>query len=1178
LNIKNEIKNRIKNEILVIDGAMGTQIQSLDIPQSAWIDDNGIDQEGCNELLNATAPDLISTIHNRYASSGADLIKTNTFGSMGWVLDEYDMSHRAYELTLKGTQIVREICDKFNNSSEVTALASPNKKYVLGSIGPGTKLPSLKHIHYDEMYKDYKEMALALIDGGVDVYLLETCQDPLQIKSAINALQDANRERDVDIPIMVSVTIELSGTMLIGTDAETIVTILEPYDILSLGFNCGTGPQQVKKHIATLSELWDRPISVHSNAGLPQNRGGVAYYPMGDEEFQKEQSTFTDFDGVSFLGGCCGTTPQHIKALKNATQNITPKPPTGKIEPSIASLFNSVELFQKPAPLLIGERSNATGSKAFRELIIEADYEGTLTVGQQQVRAGAHVLDVNVEFAGRDGAVDMKEVISLYNQNISIPLMPDATRVNTMEEGLKSIGGKAIINSVNLEDGEDKLDEICILAKKYGTALVCLTIDEVGMAKTKEDKVRIASRIYDLCVNRHGIDPSNLIFDMLTFTVGSGDLEYRNAGIETLEAIRELHIKYPKVGSTLGLSNISFGLAKNARIYLNSVFLHHCIEAGMTSVIINVQHIIPLSKMKNEDREICEELLFNPDDTTLFRFIEHFSEVTIDDSASDEEYQKLSGEEKIGYLLKDGDKERIIPLVEELRTTIKPDRIVNEILIDTMKEIGELFGSGEMQLPFVLQSAETMKATVDYLNPYLEKQEKKTETSMVIGTVKGDVHDVGKNLVDIILSNNGFKIHNIGIKVDLENFLMTLKDKNADAIGMSGLLVKSTQVMKDNLEEMQRLGIKKPVLLGGAALTKSFVDDYCRPNYDGKIFYCRDAFDGVIAMSRIEKYNEDNSVGLDDKLAGDLVKIDKPKEKKKIIIPPFEQLKMPDRTVEIPTPPFWGRRVLQKADLDLDMIYDWVNKRSLFKMHWGYKSKGMTKEAYKKQLDTIVYPAYERLKREFKAKDLFEPTIIYGYYPCRSDDKDLYLFDESRGWNTDANASRENFEDIKHLATTKFTFPRQGRKPHRALSDFFRHDRDDVIALSCVSAGAKFSEYEKELYAEGKYLEYNMVHGLSVELAEALAEVMHKQVRLDLGIASKDEGHSLRDVRMNRYQGSRYSFGYAACPDLEASRELFDVLKPEDFGIELSETFQIHPEQSTSALVVHHKSASYYSV
>jgi len=1168
LNSTKKIKELLNKRILVIDGATGTQIQNLDIPKEAWLDENGAEQEGCNELLNATAPKLMQEVHNAYAKAGADLIKTNTFGSMPWVLDEYGMGDRAYELSKKGAEIVKEICDKYSTPEQ--------PRFVLGSIGPGTKLPSLGHIHYDEMTKGYTTTALGLIDGGCDIFLLETCQDPLQIKSAIHACQEANSQRGVKLPIMVSVTIELSGSMLIGTDATTIVTILEPFDILSLGFNCGTGPDQVKKHIKTLSELCSIPISVHANAGLPQNRGGYTYYPMGPIEFTQKQLEFIEFDGVSFLGGCCGTTPQHIHALKKAVESIKPKKPIGSIEPSIASLFNTTELFQKPAPLLIGERSNATGSKAFRELIIASDYDGTLTVGQAQVRDGAHCLDVNVEFAGRDGAKDMRAVMELYNQKIPLPLMPDATRVNTMEEALKCIGGKPIINSVNLEDGEDKLDAICQLSKKYGTALVCLTIDEKGMAKTTKEKLQIAERIYDLAVNRHKINPRNLIFDMLTFTVGSGDLEYRDAAIQTLEAIRELHIRHPEVGSTLGLSNISFGLDKNARIFLNSVFLHHCIQAGLTSVIINVKHIVPLTKMTKEDIDICEELLFSPDDQSLFKFIEHFSDKSIDDSSTDEEYEAMSSEEKIASLLLDGDKDRMIPLVEEVRQEIEPDRIVNEILIDAMKVVGELFGSGQMQLPFVLQSAETMKATVDYLNPYLTKQEKETDTTLVIGTVKGDVHDVGKNLVDIILSNNGFKVINVGIKTQLETYLDVHKKHKVQAIGMSGLLVKSTAVMRDNLEAMAEMGMDIPVLLGGAALTRSFVDDFCRPIYKGAIFYCRDAFDGVIAMSRIEKYNEDPSVGLDTRLAGDM-KERKEVKKKEIIIPPFSEIKMPE-PVDIPTPPFWGRRVMQKDNLDLDMVFGWVNQRTVIKMHWGYKSKGMSKEDYQKLLNDTVYPAYERLKREFIERELFDPTIIYGYYPCRSSDQELILFDEGEGWNIDANANREPFDKVVGRAVTQFSFPRQGRKPYRALSDFFRHDRHDIVALTCVSAGDKFSVYEKELYDAGKYLEYNMVHGFSVELAEALAEIAHKQIRLDLNIAREDEGHTLRDVRMNRYQGARYSFGYAACPDLEQSRELFDILKPEEFGIELSETFQIHPEQSTSALVVHHPKATYYAI
>ncbi len=1167
MSITQTIQSLLQERILVIDGAMGTQIQDLEIPSEAWIDDKGIEQEGCNELLNDTAPELIKRIHKRYAMAGADLIKTNTFGCMPWVLDEYGMGERAYELSKKGAALVKEICE---------AYATPEQsRFVLGSIGPGTKLPSLGHIHYDEMYEGYKTVAQGLIDGGCDVFLLETCQDPLQIKAALHACQDANESRDVKLPVMISVTIELSGSMLIGTDATTIVTILEPFDILSLGFNCGTGPDQVKKHLKTLSELWHKPISVHANAGLPQNRGGYTYYPMGPDEFTDKQLEFTEFDGVSFLGGCCGTTPQHIQALKKAVGSLKPKAPSGSIAPSIASLFNTTELFQEPAPLLIGERSNSTGSKAFRELIIASDYEGTLQVGQAQVRDGAHCLDVNVEFAGRDGSKDMRAVMELYNQKIPLPLMPDATRVNTMEEGLKCIGGKPIINSVNLEDGEEKFHAVCKLAKKFGTALVCLTIDETGMAKTTEIKVAQAERMYDMAVNGHGIDPRNLIFDVLTFTVGSGDLEYRDAAIQTLEAIRELHKRHPEVGSTLGLSNISFGLDANARRYLNSVFLHHCLQAGLTTVIINVKHIIPLAKMSDADREVCEELLFSPDDDSLFKFIEHFSDVTIDEEGDDEAYLAMSTQEKIAKLLLDGDKERMIPLVEEARHEIHPDIIVNEILIDAMKVVGELFGSGQMQLPFVLQSAETMKTTVDYLNPYLTKQEKETDTTLVIGTVKGDVHDVGKNLVDIILSNNGYKVVNVGIKTELQEYLDVVEKQSIQAIGMSGLLVKSTAVMKDNLEAMAEMGMTIPVLLGGAALTRSFVDDFCRPIYKGPIFYCRDAFDGVIAMSRIEKYNEDNSVGLDTRMAGDMMEREK-KVKKKVVIPPFSEIKLPEPQ-PVPTPPFWGRRVLQKEDLDLDMVFNWVNQRTVIKFHWGYKSKGMTKEEYQKLLDKTVYPAYERLKKEFVEKGLFEPTIIYGYYPVRSNDQEMYVFDESEGWNVDANANREPLSDVIGRAVGTFSFPRQGRKPHRALSDFFHHDRHDVLPITCVSAGSKFSAYEKELYDAGKYLEYNMVHGFSVELAEALAEVAHKQIRLDLGIAEK-EGHTLRDVRMNRYHGARYSFGYPACPDLEQSRLIFDLLKPEEFGIELSETFQIHPEQSTTALVVHHSKATYYAV
>lgn len=1163
MSVKAYLLDTITRRPVIIDGAMGTQLQERadKIPESAW---EGM--EGCNELLNVTCPEVMGSIFHAYLTAGADLITTNTFGSFRWVLDEYGIGHRSYELSRAGAAVCKAECDKFSTPD--------HPRFVLGSIGPGTKLPSLGHIHYDEMFQGYVECCLGLIDGGADIFLLETCQDPLQIKAALHACEAANTERGTDLPIMVSVTIELAGTMLIGTDAQTIAAIMEPFDILSLGFNCGTGPEQYAKHVKTLSAVWGKPISVHANAGLPQNRGGYSFYPMGPDEFADRQCGFLEYEGVSFLGGCCGTTPQHIRALVNKVSTLKPKKPIGSQPNALASLFGTVPLMQEPAPLLVGERSNATGSKAFRELLLAEDYEGTLSVAQEQVRAGAHVLDLSVGFAGRDETKDMNAVMALYAQKINLPMMPDSTQTPALEAALKLIGGKPIINSVNLEDGIEKFDKVCALAKKFGAALVCLTIDETGMAKTKERKLEVAERIYTLATQKHGINPQDLVFDLLTFTVGSGDEEYRDAAIQTIEAIRALRTRHPEVGAILGLSNISFGLHKDARPYLNSVFLHHCIEAGLTSVIINVKHIIPMAKISDEDKKICEDLLFDrlSDGAALFNFINHFdSREAIDTAAEDEAYLAMSDEEKIAKLLMDGDKERMLPLVEEVRHRIAPERIVNEILIDAMKVVGELFGSGQMQLPFVLQSAETMKATVDALNPYLPKQEKTTETVLVLGTVKGDVHDVGKNLVDIILTNNGFKVINLGIKVELESFVEAVKNSNASAIGMSGLLVKSTQVMKENLEALAASGIEIPILLGGAALTRSFIDDFCRPIYKGPIFYCKDAFDGVTAMGRIEAGNFDTD------LHGNARDEWEENIKETVIIPPFAEIKMPSRDVRIPTPPFWGRRVMSMTPQMMNLAFEWVNHKILFKQRWGYNSKGLTKEAYDKQLNDVVWPAYERLKSQFVNEGLFDPKVIYGYWPCRSDDTTLLVFDEGEGWNNESERNREPLESVIGRAAHQFTFPRQRKAPHRALSDFFHRESHDLLALTCVSAGSRLSVYEKELYDAGKYSEYYLVHGLGVELAEALAEIAHKQIRLDLGI-SDNEGSTLADVQMNKYQGSRYSFGYPACPDLELNVPLFDLLKPQELGITLSETFQIVPEQSTSALVVYHPNATYYNI
>ncbi len=1147
------IKKLVQERILIIDGAMGTQLQAKakEIPQSAWES-----KEGCNELLNRTAPDIIRSIHEAYAKADADIIKTNTFGAMPWVLEEYDLASEAYDLTKRGCQLVKEVCEKYS---------IPDKpRFCACSLGPGTKLPSLNHIDYDEMYEGYAQCAKGAKDGGADIFLLETCQDPLQIKAAIHACQDIAPK----IPIMVSVTIEQTGTMLIGTDAATIATILEPFDIFSLGFNCGTGPDMIERHLQTLSQVWDRPISVHANAGLPQNRGGYTYYPMGPKEFTELEAKLTKYPGVAMIGGCCGTTPQHIKALSDAVKGKKPLPPQGSQPRSLASLFETKALHQEPPPFLMGERSNATGSKAFRELLLKSDYEGTLSVAQQQVRSGAHGLDVSVGFAGRNETKDMKEVIKLYNEKIPIPLMPDSTQVPALEVALKHIGGRPIINSANLEDGIEKFDKICSLAKRHGAALVLLTIDEEGMAKTKEKKLAVAERMYERAVNLHGLNPGDLVFDLLTFTVGSGEEEYQDAAIQTIEAIRELRQRHPEVGAVLGVSNISFGLEKHAREYLNSVFLHHCVQAGLTMAIVNVKNLIPYHKISEEDREVCEDLLFNRREKgdPLFRFIEHFSKAEKKEASSDDELSKLPLEQQIHKLLVDGDKERMMPLLEKAKDQIDPEKIINEILINAMKEVGELFGSGQMQLPFVLQSAEVMKAAVDYLNQFLPKAEKSSQTTLILGTVKGDVHDVGKNLVDILLTNNGFKVVNLGIKVELSEFIKAYKEHNAHAIGMSGLLVKSTQVMLENLKELKAQGIDVPILLGGAALTKKFVDEFCRPEYDGPIFYCRDAFDGIVAMSRIEEGNFDTKLGSDSE------------EEIEVEVKPQEEVKIDPKDVilpppaPVPTPPFWGRKELV---IDPDIAYEWINKRLLFKQRWGYKSKGMSKEEYQRQLEEKVIPAFERLRKELS--DIFAPTLLYGYWPARRVDNELYVFGEEFGWQKEEDANREPIESIIGDAIEIFTFPRQCKKPHRCIADYFHDERMDVCAFTCVSAGSKFSEYEGELFKAGKYHEYHLVHGLSVELAEALAEIVHKQIRIELGIL-RGEKPDLRDVKMVGYQGARYSPGYPACPDLELNRHIFNLLKPEEYGIELSETFQIHPEQSTCAIVVHHPEAKYFNV
>ena len=860
-NIKEKLKELIKEQYLIIDGATGTELQKKDIKKEDWII-NGNNIEGCNEILNITAPYIMKEIHIDYLNANANITKTNSFGAIPWVLSEYDIADKSYELAKSAALIANEAREEY--------LKNPNSKgdlnrdiFIAGSLGPGVKLPSLGQISFDEMYNGYTEAARGLIDGGVDIILLETAQDVLQLKAAILAVNDTAKKLNKEIPIMVSVTIEKEGTMLLGTDIETAYTILSNLDIFSIGMNCGTGPDMAMRHIKRLSEISCMPISIHSNAGLPENRDGKAYYSMTPEEFADINSEFFSLNGLSFIGGCCGTTPLHIDALAKKVKGIKPKKTAlEKPRPYIASLFNTVSIKQEPAPLMIGERSNATGSKIFRELMIAGDMDGMLDIGIKQVKAGSHAIDVNAAWAGRDEIEDITKIISAYVKQISLPLVIDAIKPNVIEAALKVYGGKPIINSANMEQGKEKFDAICSLAKKYGASIMLLTIDEKAMALTCEDKLRMSDRMYERAVNVHKILPHDIIFDPLTFTLASGDENSFLAGVQTLNAIKELSKKYPECSISLGVSNISFGLKEEARKIMNSVFLYEAINHGLTTAIVNVAQILPLSKIDEKEIELARELIYNKSNSKepLINYINHFSDKK-EKKVNTEENIKKPIREAIRDAMLDGEWKDMQVLLNEVKENSEEfggeklfaQAIIDEILLPTMADIGVKFGEGTIQLPFVLGSAEVMKKSVDFLSEFLEKKKQDKTAKIILGTVAGDVHDVGKNLVEIIIKNNGFETVNLGTKVSIEKFIEAYHEHNADCIGMSGLLVKSTEVMKDNLAYIRDKGLKIPILLGGAALTKNFVENTCKKVYGdtAKIFYCKDGFDDILAIKEI---------------------------------------------------------------------------------------------------------------------------------------------------------------------------------------------------------------------------------------------------------------------------------------------------------------------------------------
>jgi len=1161
-NLKMDIekyKRLLKEKIVIFDGAMGTNLQrfnpSLDDYQG---------KDGCNEVLCLSRPEWIKQIHSDFFAVGCDFVETNSFGANRIVLDEYGLAGQVLELNRAAAQLAREIAKQFSTSAQ--------PRFVAGSMGPGTKLPSLGHITFDLLRQSYEEQARGLLEGGADLLLIETCQDLLQVKAAVNGALGAQKALKITVPITVQVTMESTGTMLLGSDMATAITVIECFPVQTIGLNCATGPMEMGSHVRVLSQMTDRFISVLPNAGLPENIGGKAVYKLTPDELAKFILQFVNESGVNIVGGCCGTTREHLQKVVETVGKLTPSPRSISRNARIASLYQSVPLRQEPPPLIVGERTNANGSKAFRDILNANDFDSSVHLANTQEKEGAHAIDVCTAFVGRDEIKDMSEVIRRFALQVKAPLMIDSTEANVIETALKLLGGKSIVNSINLEDGEERLHRICPLLKTYGAAVVALTIDEEGMAKTADKKLAIAKRIYKLATGKFGIPPDDLIFDALTFTLGSGDEDLRKAGLETIKAVKLIKSEFPESHTLLGVSNVSFGLNPSARSVLNSVFLHYALEAGLDLAIVNFQKITPYLKIKNTWRDLARQIIFDerkfgPDGALLFdplkEFLASFSNsasgpVSLSRDAS------LSVEEELRGRIIDGNNQNIEDLLAKALAKYSALDIINKFLLEGMRKVGELFGSGQIQLPFVLQSAEVMKTAVKFLEPRIPKSEKdRKRGKILLATVKGDVHDIGKNLVDIILTNNGYEVINLGIKQPIENILKAAETHQPDAIGLSGLLVKSTNVMKEDLEELNRRNLKYRVLLGGAALTRKFVEKELRPLYKGQVYYALDAFEGLRIMDELtnprsqKKLTANYSSSPAEKLAG--------------IVSQSSQVLSPDAGIGkslvkpaplIPKPPFWGSKIVK--NIDVEEIFPFINETALLKVRWGFKRvPSTTTEEYQKMLKEKVEPLFNKWKARVVKDKLFQPQVAYGYFPCFSDKDSLIVLKS----------------DLK-TESMRFDFPRQKKPPFLCISDYFlskNTGKIDVIGMMLVTIGAVATPKIQEKFKGGEYTDYLFLHGLSVETTEALAEFWHKKMRIDLKIEGSD-ATQIRDLFHQHYQGSRYSFGYPACPALEDQAKILGLLKAERIGVELSETFQLHPEQTTSAIIVHHPEAKYFSV
>ncbi|MDV9187805.1 methionine synthase [Streptomyces sp. SR27] len=1146
---RRSLREEFATRVVVADGAMGTMLQAADPTMEDFRQ-----LEGCNEILNLTRPDIVASVHDAYFSVGVDCVETNTFGANLAALAEYGIENQVYELSEAGARIARTTADAH------TAVDG-RPRWVLGSMGPGTKLPTLGHVTYEPLREAFQQNAEGLIRGGADALLIETSQDLLQTKAAVIGARRALDWVGVDLPVIVQVTVETTGTMLLGSEIGAALTALEPLGIDMIGLNCATGPAEMAEHLRHLSRHARIPISVMPNAGLPVLTSDGAHYPLSPAELADAQENFVREYGPALVGGCCGTTPEHLREIVERVRGAAVPDRRPTPEPGASSLYSHVPFRQDTAYLAIGERTNANGSKKFREAMLDGRWDDCVEMARDQIREGAHMLDLCVDYVGRDGTADMAELAGRFATASTLPIVLDSTEIGVLRAGLEKLGGRAVVNSVNYEDGdgpESRFAQVTALAKEHGAALMALTIDEEGQARSVGHKVAVAQRIIADLTGNWGIRESDILIDTLTFTICTGQEESRRDGIHTIEAIRELKRRHPDVQTTLGLSNISFGLNPAARIVLNSVFLDECVKAGLDSAIVHASKILPIARLEAEQVEVALDLIhdrrrdgYDP----LQRFLEMFEGATAKSlkAGKAEELLALPLDERLKRRIVDGEKNGLEADLDEALESRPALVIVNEVLLDGMKTVGELFGSGQMQLPFVLQSAEVMKTAVAHLEPHMEKSDAEGKGTIVLATVRGDVHDIGKNLVDIILSNNGYNVVNIGIKQPVSAILEAAEQHRADVIGMSGLLVKSTVIMKENLQELNGRGLaaKFPVILGGAALTRAYVEQDLHELYEGEVRYARDAFEGLRLMDAL--------MGVKRGVPGAALPPLKPRRVPKRETPVAE-VREPEPAGRsdvaadnpVPEPPFLGTKVVR--GIPLAEYAPWLDETALFKGQWGLKDNGTIETEGRPRLRALL----DRIERE----NLVEAAVVYGWFPCVSKGDDLIVLDEDGG------------------ERTRFSFPRQQRGRRLCLADFHRAEDSgevDAVALQVVTVGSRVGEETARLFAADAYRDYLELHGLSVQLAEALAEYWHSRVRAEWGIAGASEPAGLEGMLRTEYRGCRYSLGYPACPDLEDRAKIAALLRPERIGVELSAEYQLHPEQSTDAIVVHHPEASYFN-